>query len=96
MTEGDFWWMKFYSVHLVVVIFYIPVIILIICYVLILKVVKPVRASQRPIQDIYKTLNNDEGSSAMYMSEISKLSTCGRNRDKENSQEKKKEKESFG
>lgn len=45
-------------------------------------------------QDIYKTLNNEEGSSAMYMSEISKLSTCGRN--KEHSHERRKEKESFG
>uniref|UniRef100_A0A1I7XN21 G_PROTEIN_RECEP_F1_2 domain-containing protein n=1 Tax=Heterorhabditis bacteriophora TaxID=37862 RepID=A0A1I7XN21_HETBA len=78
MTDDDYWWMKFYGIQNVVITFYIPLVILIFCYLLILK-------------DIYATLNSDpESSSAMYLSEISKLSTCSKLRGS------KKEKESFG
>ncbi|CAI4222937.1 unnamed protein product [Auanema sp. JU1783] len=66
MTEDDMWWMKFYDIQHVIIIFYIPLFILVVCYFLIVK-------------DIYKTLNNDQDSSSvMYMSEISRLSTCGK------------------
>lgn len=55
--------MKFYSIQSSFIIFYLPLVVLVICYVLILK-------------DIYKTLNTDaETSYAAYLSELSRNSS---------------------
>ncbi|VDM80913.1 unnamed protein product, partial [Strongylus vulgaris] len=64
MTDEDFQLMKLYGIQNAFITFYIPLAILVVCYVLILK-------------DIYKTLNasEPERSSALYISELSKLST---------------------
>ncbi|CAB3397760.1 unnamed protein product [Caenorhabditis bovis] len=63
LTDNEMIDMKFYMLQNTTIIFYIPLLILIICYVLILK-------------DIYKTLNTDtECSSAMYFSEMSRNSS---------------------
>ncbi|RCN43175.1 7 transmembrane receptor [Ancylostoma caninum] len=76
MTDMDFQLMKLYGIQNAIITFYIPLVILVVCYVLILK-------------DIYKTLNASEPemSSALYLSELSKLSTF-------NKRWSKKEKES--
>ncbi|ETN87066.1 hypothetical protein NECAME_01223 [Necator americanus] len=76
MTDMDFKLMKLYGIQNAFITFYVPLVILVVCYVLILK-------------DIYKTLNASEPemSSALYLSELSKLSTF-------NKRWPKKEKES--
>ncbi|CAJ0591734.1 unnamed protein product [Cylicocyclus nassatus] len=67
MTGADIQLMKLYGIQNVFITFYIPLVILVACYVLILK-------------DIYRTLNatEPERSSALYISELSKLSTSKR------------------
>lgn len=64
MSDKDFALMKIYGIQNACITFYIPFVILVVCYVLILK-------------DIYKTLNASEPemSSALYLSEYSKYST---------------------
>ncbi|KAK5973343.1 Gonadotropin-releasing hormone II receptor [Trichostrongylus colubriformis] len=64
MTDNDFVLMKLYGIQNACITFYIPLVILVICYVLILK-------------DIYKTLNASESemASAWYTTDVSKQST---------------------
>ncbi|CAD6196465.1 unnamed protein product [Caenorhabditis auriculariae] len=66
LSESEKLWMNFYSIENTVILFYVPLSVLVVCYVLILK-------------DIYKTLNTDtDTSSAMYLSEVSKQSSGGK------------------
>ncbi|CBO22274.2 G-protein coupled receptors family 1 profile domain-containing protein [Caenorhabditis elegans] len=66
LSESELRNMKLYSIQNATIIFYIPLMILVACYVLILK-------------DIYKTLNTDtECSSAAYLSEMSSSKTGGK------------------
>ncbi|XGW04310.1 hypothetical protein V3C99_015460 [Haemonchus contortus] len=67
MTDEDFALMKIYGIQNACVTFYIPLIILVICYVLILK-------------DVYKTLNASEPeiSSAWTMSDLSRHLTLSK------------------
>ncbi|KAK6054405.1 7 transmembrane receptor [Cooperia oncophora] len=64
MTNEDFSLMKLYGIQNACITFYIPLVILVVCYVLILK-------------DIYKTLNSSEPemSSAWFISDLSKQSS---------------------
>ncbi|CAO4380808.1 unnamed protein product [Caenorhabditis nigoni] len=66
LSESELRNMKLYSIQNAIIIFYVPLMILVACYVLILK-------------DIYKTLNTDtECSSAAYLSEMSSSKTGGK------------------
>ncbi|VDO63871.1 unnamed protein product [Heligmosomoides polygyrus] len=84
MSDKDFALMKIYGIQNACITFYIPFVILVVCYVLILKVLAGEHKEQLPRAaymilnaDIYKTLNASEPemSSALYLSEYSKYST---------------------
>ncbi|CAJ0582395.1 unnamed protein product, partial [Mesorhabditis spiculigera] len=68
-----------YSVVSSIVMFYVPCIILIVCYVLILR-------------DIYSTLTYDaDASSVLYIAEFTRLSSCGRSSKEKQLQQQMKE-----
>ncbi|GMS79002.1 hypothetical protein PENTCL1PPCAC_1177, partial [Pristionchus entomophagus] len=68
VTDGEYTFMMGYNMSQILLMFYIPLAIVATCYVLILR-------------DIYSTLNVEcDESSALYASEITKLSSCGKRR----------------